>query len=466
MSTPADLQFAQLEPLLQKLDTSGPRYTSYPTAPQFTEEFTVADWLAALERCRSDRTAAAPLSLYLHLPFCETRCNFCGCNTIITQNHALLTPYLEALHQEIALTAERVDRDRPVVQFHLGGGTPNYLSPEQLTGLAGHVRSFYTFAPDAELAIELDPRTFTSGHADTLAALGFNRYSLGVQDFDFTVQEAINRPQSIAQTRWTVRALRERGARAINLDLIYGLPHQTAESFAGTLTVVRELRPSRIALYSYAHVPWKSPAQRRFGELPRLEGPAKFALFLQAFHALLEEGYVSIGFDHFALPEDELAQAAQERTLHRNFMGYTTRRGTDLLGHGVSAISDLGDTYAQNVKKLPDYYSAIGRGEPPTHRGYTLTRDDALRRELILDLTCNFRAEIPAFEEEWGIAFQNYFAEDLERVQPLIADGLAVLTPEALEVTPIGRFFIRNLCMAFDRYLPSRGLERQFSRTL
>lgn len=466
MSKPATPDFATLLPLLEKLDTSGPRYTSYPTAPRFSEAFGWTDWEASLAANRKMRTATDPLSLYTHLPFCLTRCHFCGCNTIITEDKGLVAPYLVALLKEIELMAGRVDAGRPVAQFHLGGGTPNYLTPAQLSELMSAFQSHYCFAPGAELAVELDPRTVTTSHLDMLHAAGFNRYSLGVQDFDPTVQEVINRHQSREQTEWTIQSLRERGQEAINLDLIYGLPQQTIGTFADTLQTVLHLRPSRIALYSYAHVPWKSPAQRRFGELPRLEGPAKFELFLHAWEALRAAGYVAIGFDHFALPEDELVLAQQEQSLHRNFMGYTTQRGTDVLAHGVSAISDLGTTYAQNVKKLPDYYHAIEQGALPVHRGYRLTREDELRRELILDLTCNFVLDIPAFESRWGIDFVGHFARETADLQPLVADGLLTLAPGRLEVTPIGRFFVRNICMVFDAYLPRQGRERQFSRTL
>lgn len=457
--------FVELEPLLRQFDTAGPRYTSYPTAPQFTEAFGPADWDTALAHNRQT-ALGKPLSLYTHLPFCHTRCNFCGCYTIITQNRGLLTPYLAALEQDIRQIAARLDTSRPVVQFHLGGGTPNYLAPGQLEALVGLYKSFYTFDPSAEVAVEIDPRDLVPGHIETLHNLGFNRFSLGVQDFDPAVQEAVNRLQSIALTTATVDELRSYGHEAINLDLIYGLPHQTHESFARTLDVVLALRPSRLALYSYAHVPWKSPTQRRFTELPRPEGPAKFALFLAGYHAFLDAGYVPIGFDHFALPEDELVIAQQARTLHRNFMGYTTKRGTDMLAHGVSAISDLGDTYAQNVKKLPDYYAAMERNELPVLRGYQLSHDDRLRRELIVDLTCNFALDIPAFEQAWGIRFEEYFAEELRGLEEFESQGLITRTPEQLTIEGPGRFFVRNLCMVFDKYLPAGGRERQFSRTL
>ncbi|HYE80186.1 MAG TPA: oxygen-independent coproporphyrinogen III oxidase [bacterium] len=457
--------FIELEPLLRQFDTSGPRYTSYPTAPQFTEAFGPVDWEAALARNRAE-SAGKPLSLYSHLPFCDTRCNFCGCYTIITENRGLLTPYLAALEQDIRQIAERIDTARPVVQFHLGGGTPNYLSPSQLESLVGLFQSIYRFDPSAEVAVEVDPRDLVPGHIETLHRLGFNRYSLGVQDFEPQVQEAVNRHQSIELTSRTVEEIRSFGHEAINLDLIYGLPYQTEQSFARTLDVVLALRPSRLALYSYAHVPWKSPAQRRFSELPRPEGPAKFALFLAGYHAFLDAGYVPIGFDHFALPEDELVVAQQARTLHRNFMGYTTKRGTDMLAHGVSAISDLGDTYAQNVKKLPDYYGAMERRELPVLRGYRLSTDDRLRKELIIDLTCNFALDIPAFEQAWGIDFEQYFAEELSRLEAFEQQGLVTRTLEQLTVEGPGRFFVRNLCMVFDKYLPAAGRERQFSRTL
>ena len=458
--------FRELEPLLAQFDTAGPRYTSYPTAPQFTDAFTLADWHDALGANRQIAGTTRPLSLYTHLPFCETRCNFCGCNTIITSNHGLLNPYLDALGREIDLMAARVDPRRPVVQFHLGGGTPNYLSPAQLEWLLGRYLAHYQFADDAEVAIELDPRTLRPEHLATLHALGFNRYSLGVQDFDPSVQAAINRDQSIECTTWTVETIRAYGHHSINLDLIYGLPYQQAESFADTIDVVLQLRPSRLALYSYAHVPWKSPAQRRFGELPRMEGAEKFALFLMAYHQFLDAGYVPIGFDHFALPNDELVRAQESRTLHRNFMGYTTKRGTDMLAHGVSGISDLGDTYAQNLKKLPDYYGAIERGDLPLHRGYGLSRDDMIRRELIIDLTCNFALDIPNFERTWGIDFAGYFATELQSLGPFQSQGLVTQTPEELRIELPGRFFVRNICMVFDRYLPARERDRQFSRTL
>lgn len=466
MTLPPELSFATLEPLLQKLDTAGPRYTSYPTAPKFTEGFAWPQWQASLEVNRASRTVADPISIYTHIPFCVTRCHFCGCNTIITENKGLVSPYLEALHREIDRLAQLVDTSRPVGQFHVGGGTPNYLTPAQLQQMMDWYRGHYTFAPEAEIAVELDPRTVTEEHLQMLDAAGFNRYSLGVQDFNPDVQAVINRHQSIEQTVFTITRLRELGRDAINLDLIYGLPEQTLASFRDTLDVVLDLRPSRLALYSYAHVPWKSPAQRRFGELPRLEGPAKFELFLHAWERFLDAGYVAIGFDHFARPDDELVQAQTDRSLHRNFMGYTTRRGTDVFAHGVSAISDIGSAYAQNVKKLPDYYGAIERDTLPVHRGIRLTDEDRLRRELILDLTCNFALDIPAFEAAWEIDFAEHFAPEIALLQPLIEEGLVSIDTQEIIISPVGRFFVRNICMAIDEYLPRQTREGQFSRTL
>ena len=450
--------------LLERYDRPGPRYTSYPTAVEFREDFSPDVYGARL----GQMTATRETSLYLHLPFCEHRCLFCGCHVVITPMRHVAARYLEYLGREMNLVRGQM-KDRPrVIQYHWGGGTPTYYSPEELRQLQRMVEDHFTILPDAEAAVEVDPRVTTREHVDVLKELGFNRLSMGVQDFTPAVQEAIGRNQDEESTVRLFAYCRERGFDSINVDLIYGLPLQTLESFDKNLASVLRLRPDRVALYSYAYVPWIKGHQKKMDTdtLPSRE--VKFGLFTQAMAAFEAGGYEQIGMDHFAVPADELAQARRQRRLHRNFMGYTVHRAPDMLGLGISAIGEVGGAFVQSCKKLSTYYRALDTGRLPVERGYELSEDDRIRRRVITDLMCNAYLDVPEVERECGIGFGEYFASELEALAAgPAADGLLRMRPEALEVTDLGRLFVRNICMAFDRYLKEKPREKPtFSRTV
>jgi oxygen-independent coproporphyrinogen III oxidase len=449
---------------LEKYNRPGPRYTSYPTAPVWKEDFGPDD----LERYYAvAEEHTTPLSLYMHLPFCESLCLFCACNVSIQKDKSVAIPYLAALKREIEHVAGRVSPKRPVIQFHWGGGTPTYLSPAQLEELFGFAREKFSFAPDAEIGLEIDPRVTSREHLETLRRLGFNRLSMGIQDFEPKVQQTIHRVQPYEMTRDLIAAGRELGFSSLNVDLIYGLPHQTAESFRATIAQVLTLAPDRVAMFSYAHVPWLKKQQGAFQtHLP--EGRDKFAIFRAGLESFLDAGYLYIGMDHFALPTDELAVAQQQRTLHRNFQGYTTKAGADLYGMGVSAISSVSGAYAQNSREIPSYQTAAKERGLATMRGYRLSPDDTIRRAVIGRLLCHtviFKREI---EREFGIAFNDYFAAELDRLAEPRDEGLVTLGADEIRVTPLGRIFIRNVAMVFDRYLPDQqtNLRPLFSKTL
>jgi oxygen-independent coproporphyrinogen-3 oxidase len=442
----------------------GPRYTSYPTAPVWRDDFRVDDLERAYEQADSART---PVSMYMHLPFCESLCLFCACNVVITKDHSVAPPYLETLKREIEHVSERVSPSRRVVQFHWGGGTPTYLTPEQMEDLFGFTAEKFSFAPDAEIGIEVDPRVTNVRHLETLRRLGFNRLSMGIQDFDPEVQRAVKRVQPLEMTSELIAHSRALGFESINVDLIYGLPYQTAGRFARTVDEVLALAPDRIALFSYAHVPWIRKQQGSLAaSLP--EGMEKFRIFCTAIEKFLHAGYQYIGMDHFAKPGDELAVAQKKRTLHRNFQGYTTKAGADLYGMGVSAISAIGSTYGQNYRELPRYTEAIDRGGSATMRGYRLSEDDRLRRALITRLLCHAVIRKDEIGNEFGIDFDNYFAPELARLDSFVEDRLIELAPDEIRVTFLGRIFIRNLAMIFDPYLEKQHLAEQplFSKTL
>jgi oxygen-independent coproporphyrinogen-3 oxidase len=453
--------------LLRKYDRPGPRYTSYPTAVEFTPAFDAA----AYGRCLEEASArpADPVSLYIHLPFCEARCTFCGCMVIATRKRQVAARYLDYVKRELALVAARLGDRRSLVQEHWGGGTPTYFTPAQLQSLQGAVEDHFRLARGAELAIEVDPRATTPEHLRMLRGLGFNRLSMGVQDFTPEVQEAIGRPQSADATRALFDYARAIGFESINIDLVYGLPRQRVETFEQTLRLVVGMRPDRIATYSFAHVPWLRGNQKAidFADLP---SPAlKFDLLLAAVQVFSESGYAAIGMDHFALPHDELARAAQWGTLHRNFMGYTTRRAPDTIGIGVSAIGEVEGGFAQNTKKLSAYYADIDAGRLPIERGYRLAADDRIRREVITSLMCNLHVACGDVEQAFGISFGEYFARELAELrQPggAVADGLLRITGEAIEVLPRGRLLVRNICMVFDRHLAAYRERAVFSRTI
>jgi oxygen-independent coproporphyrinogen III oxidase len=452
--------------VLAKYDRPGPRYTSYPTAVEFHESFTSERYLEKLDE--ASRTPDEPLSLYIHLPFCRARCSFCGCNVIITRKEGVADAYLDQLEREIALVAERLGKRTKVVQYHWGGGTPTYLDLVQMRRVWNVIASRFTFEPGAEIAIEVDPRVTSRAQADLLRELGFNRISMGVQDFNAEVQDAVNRYQTYEQTRDLHLHLRGLGIESINFDFIYGLPHQTPETFRDTIELALELRPDRVACYSYAFVPWIKAHQKaiRIEDLPPRE--VKLELFGIAHEIFTRAGYQQIGMDHFALETDSLAVAAREHTLFRNFMGYTTHPARDSVGFGVSAIGDLGGAFAQNTKKLNRYRDALDRGVPPIERGFERSQDDELRRDVIQSLMCNFHLDVRAIERAHGIDFATYFADSLRRLdEGPVVHGFVTRTPDAIEVTGTGRLFVRNVCMEFDAYLPQREGEKPvFSRTV
>jgi oxygen-independent coproporphyrinogen-3 oxidase len=456
-----------LAALLRHYDRPGPRYTSYPTAVEFSDSFDYAAYAGRLEAAAT--ATDEPLSLYIHLPFCEERCSYCGCNVIITHKRQVAARYLDYLEREIAMLAGALQGRRRVIQQHWGGGTPTYLSPSQLQRLHHVLGEHFTLAPDAEVAVEIDPRVTTPEQLVVLRALGFNRLSMGVQDFTPEVQEAINRRQTEAQTRALFDYARTIGFDSINVDLIYGLPRQALTSFRRTLDSIVDMQPDRIAVYSYAHVPWLRPHQKQIHAADLPDAGLKFDLFGAAVGTFRAAGYAQIGMDHFAKPGDELAVAARERRLHRNFMGYTTRPAPDMLGLGVSSIGDVRGAFAQNEKKLPAYYDAIDAGHFPIERGYALSADDLVRRHVITQLMCNFHVGGAQVESLFGIRFDEYFAPELERLSAgPVGDGFLSITPAGLDVPERGRLFVRNICMEFDRYLAAHQHAPRpvFSRTI
>jgi oxygen-independent coproporphyrinogen-3 oxidase len=449
---------------LARYNRPGPRYTSYPTAPVWNDAFGPDD----LERVHEEaERIGSPVSLYMHIPFCESLCLFCACNVIIQKNKAVASPYLEVLKREIERVARAISRERPVTQYHWGGGTPTYLSPAQIEDLFGFTREHFTFGGDAEIGIEIDPRVTTRAHLESLRKLGFNRLSMGIQDFEPQVQKAIHRIQPFAMTREIIEAARQLGFDSINVDLIYGLPYQTAEGFRNTVGQILCLNPDRIALFSYAHVPWLKKQQGSFAAfLP--EGLQKFEIFRTGLLEFLEAGYLYIGMDHFARPEDELALAQQNRTLHRNFQGYTTKAGADLYGMGVTAISGIQDAYAQNQRELGAWEKAVDKRGLATMRGYRLSDDDRLRRAVIGRLLCHTVVYKDEIAREFGVDFDDYFADELRGLEAARQDGLVLLEADAIRATWLGRIFIRNLAMTFDPYLLKQQLNAKplFSKTL
>ena len=455
--------------LLERYNLSGPRYTSYPTAPVWQDAFNAPALLKRLNAPQHQHPAL-PYSLYIHLPFCESRCHFCACNVVITKQTQHAEKYLELLFQEIELLVPHLELSRPVMQFHLGGGTPTYLTPQQLERLWRKINQHFTFHPDAEISLEADPRVTTVEHLRTLARLGFNRISLGVQDVDPTVQAAIARVQSVEETQTLIESARAVGFEGVNVDLIYGLPHQSAQSFYETVATIIRLNPDRLAVYNYAHVPWMAPWQSYMNQEAMPKGTEKYAIFRQATKQFLEAGYVYIGMDHYAKPDDEMARAWEEGSLHRNFMGYTVRAGqAELVGLGLSAISSWKGHYSQNVKKLSQYEAALGAGQLPTWRGYALSEEDLLRQAVIMQLMCQNRLDFASIDAQFGITFETHFAEALNALKPLEADGLLSIKHRRIEFSPLGRIFSRNIAMPFDAYLQGQIASTQkplFSKTL
>ncbi|WJD50344.1 oxygen-independent coproporphyrinogen III oxidase [Enterobacter sp. PGRG2] len=446
--------------LIQKYNYSGPRYTSYPTALEFAESYGEPQFLQAVARYPE-----RPLSLYVHIPFCHKLCYFCGCNKIVTRQQHKADQYLDALEQEILHRAP-LFAGRQVSQLHWGGGTPTYLNKAQISRLMQILRSQFSFNADAEISIEVDPREIELDVLDHLRHEGFNRLSMGVQDFNKEVQRLVNREQDEEFIFALIKRARDIGFTSTNIDLIYGLPKQTPESFAFTLKRVAELSPDRLSVFNYAHLPSLFAAQRKIKDADLPTAQQKLDILQETISSLMDSGYQFIGMDHFARPDDELAVAQREGVLHRNFQGYTTQGDTDLLGFGVSAISMIGDSYAQNQKELKRYYQQVDETGNALWRGIALTRDDCIRRDVIKALICNFRLEYAAVERAWNVDFQDYFAEDLKLLAPLAKDGLVEVDEKGIQVTPKGRLLIRNICMCFDAYLRQKARMQQFSRVI
>src|ERR1700756_4830773 len=452
------------EEFLAKYNRPGPRYTSYPTAPVWNDSFGPTD----LEKVFGEaETAKTPVSLYMHIPFCESLCLFCACNVVIQKNKSVAPPYLGVLKQEMKRISRSVSKNRSVVQFHWGGGTPTYLTPEQIEDLFAVTKEHFQFDADSEIGIEVDPRVTSREHLETLRKLGFNRLSMGIQDFHAEVQKAIHRIQPFELTRDLLIAARELGFDSINVDLIYGLPYQTPERFAHTVDQIVDLAPDRIALFSYAHVPWLKKQQGSFAaHLP--EGMQKFEIFRTGLLKFVDAGYLYIGMDHFAKPGDELAAAQAQRTLHRNFQGYTTKAGADLYGMGVTAISGFRGAYAQNFRELAAWEKAVGERGIATMRGYHLSAEDHLRREVISRLLCHTVIPKRDVSSAFGIDFDEHFAAELQRLEIPREDGLLTIDRDEIRATWLGRIFIRNLAMLFDPYLEQQQLNAKplFSKTL
>ena len=450
--------------LIKKYDKSGPRYTSYPTAIQFTEEFTAADYLQQVKLSNERNT---PLSLYFHIPFCDTICYYCGCNKIVTKNRNHAQPYLDAVYKELELQGSLFKATRIVNQLHWGGGTPTFISHSQMTELMQQTRKHFTLLDDdsGEYSIELDPREVTPASVNLLRKLGFNRISLGVQDFNPKVQQAVNRIQSFKETRDVIVAARKNQFHSISLDLIYGLPLQTEQSFSETVDKVLELEPDRLSVFNYAHLPEMFKTQRQINseDLPSAE--EKLSILQNVTNKLIDAGYEYIGMDHFAKPTDELAVAQKQRKLYRNFQGYSTNSDCDLVALGITSIGKVADSYSQNIKTIKEYSEVVHSGELPVYRGVTLTQDDILRREVINQLICHFELNFKEIEAEFKIDFSEYFSAELEQLNEMQKDALLELTEERILVLPEGKMLIRNICMVFDIYLKENKTQR-FSKTI
>ena len=445
--------------LINRYDRAGPRYTSYPTAVEFHDEFTIRDLLKAEGHSKA-------LSLYFHIPFCDTVCFYCACNKVATKDRSKVEPYLKALEQEMLMQANLLDWQRPVEQLHWGGGTPTFLSDEQMVWLMSRTKSLFNVLDNDEgqYSIEIDPREVSPTTLRTLREIGFNRLSLGLQDLDERVQVAVNRVQSAELTFGVMQQARELGFKSVSLDLIYGLPHQSWMSFEKTLDEVIEARPDRLSVFNYAHMPTRFKPQRRINEADLPSAADKLEIMHKAGEKLQAAGYVFIGMDHFALPGDELALAQEEGHLHRNFQGYTTHAHCDLLAFGVSSIGNVGNTFSQNVKTLDEYYAAIEKNTLPIERGLVLNRDDVIRQDVITQLICQFALNFNQIDQAWRIQSSDYFAHELIALEQMQKDGLLVLSEDGLQVTQPGRLLIRNICMVFDRYLPEA--QHRFSRAI
>ncbi len=451
--------------LIKKYDRPGPRYTSYPTAPHFNDSFTSEKYLDEIIRTNNEENTPE-LSLYFHLPFCDTLCYFCGCNMIITRNRDRITDYIKYLKNEIDLLRTYLSPERKVIQVHWGGGTPTHLNPDEIYDLISYINKSFVFAENPEIGCEIDPRGLTREHLVSLRKGGFNRISMGVQDFDPKVQKAVNRVQPEEMTRQVVFWVRELGFQSINLDLIYGLPFQTKESFEKTVDAIIDISPDRIAVFNYAHVPWMKKHMGLIKEetLPLPE--EKLQILKMTIEKLTGAGYVFIGMDHFAKPEDELAVALREKKLYRNFQGYSTHAGTDLYGLGITSISQIGRCYAQNVKKEKEYFNSLEESTFPIERGVYLTDDDLLRRYVITKVMCDFELDFDSVDKKFGIEFEKYFETGLEAMDEFIKDGLVKLEDRKLIVTGMGRLLIRNIAINFDGYIERKEDTGKYSRTV
>lgn len=451
--------------LIRRYDLSGPRYTSYPTAIQFDPELSAND-LVSTGQQTADRTS--PLSLYVHIPFCAHVCYYCACNKVITRNRKKAQPYLDTVYKEMAQLSEWYSDDRIVEQLHWGGGTPTFISNEQMIELMQQLRKHFKLLDDdsGDYSIEIDPREVDHETLRILREIGFNRVSFGVQDVELKVQEAVNRVQPVEEVADVLQEARRLGFRSINMDLIYGLPHQTLESFSKTLDTIIELSPDRLSVFNYAHMPDRFRSQKHINaeDLPSPE--TKLAILETTINKLMDAGYVYIGMDHFAKPDDELALAQQNGKLHRNFQGYTTHSDCDLVAIGVSSISQIGDVYYQNEHDIAAYTAAVEERSDAIKRGVTLTRDDRIRRAVITQLICQFELEKAAIEQQFDIRFDDYFAEELEDLARFTEDGLVELNEKQISVTPAGRLLIRRICMSFDAYIPKQQPTKGFSRII
>jgi oxygen-independent coproporphyrinogen-3 oxidase len=453
--------------LIRRYDQSGPRYTSYPTAAQFHGGITDSDYRKWAAHSNED-PIPRPLSLYMHIPFCDTVCFYCACNKIVTGDHSRATPYLQHIYREIEMQSKLFDPDRCVEQLHWGGGTPTFLSSEQIRELMRVTgRHFQLLHDDSgEYSIEIDPRSVNFEKIRTLRAVGFNRMSVGVQDFNDVVQKAVNRTQSKELTREVIDTARDVGFRSINIDLMYGLPFQSVDSFSETLDKVVDLSPERIAVYNYAHLPERFKPQRRINEADLPSSEVKLDILQQTISQLTSAGYVYIGMDHFARPDDEMAVAQQQGTLHRNFQGYSTHAECDLIGIGVTAIGKVCDNFIQNVRSLEEYYQRIDSGQFALERGVELEPDDLLRNEIISQLMCHFRLDIGALESAWKFDFASHFKAEIKDLQVMQQDGLLKLEGKTLQILPAGRLLVRNICMVFDRYLRERDGGGGYSKVI
>lgn len=463
---PAQLSQKHFLELLKKYDVPGPRYTSYPTVPAWNEEVGVSDYQQSLGQLKEDEV----LSLYFHIPFCESLCHYCGCMKVITKDHNRSKAYVETVLREADKVVSFIpEGTRQVNQFHFGGGTPNFLYPEELEQIVTWVRRHFKLRSDSEVAIEMHPRTSTKEFCDKLRDLEFNRISLGVQDFDPKVQKLINRNQTYEMTEEMISYLRKLGFDSFNFDLVYGLPGQSMQEWSKTLEKVLHLRPNRLAVYSYAHVPWVHPVQRTFEDSDIPPPQLKLELFEKAYAIFTQNGYSLIGMDHFALHDDELSKALREATIHRNFMGYTTRADAHQVGFGVSSISYVAGNYFQNLKKIKEYDAAIQSNGMATFRGFLVSHDDKIRRDLIMQIMCRAFVDIDAFEKMWSVNFKDYFSSSIPKLSTFVEDGLLEVTEKKIQVIDHGFLFLRNIAMCFDAHLEgikSRAKTPTFSRTV